>query len=119
MRALLLVAALGLAAVASAQVLDVHAVNTSGHPGQAIWTPDGTHVLVTITRDHPIESGIEIFRVEGSKLKRAAWQPLGSESAQGITLIPNTGLVAVGLLASVVPGRRAAAVDPIAALRDE
>src|ERR1700761_699146 len=97
MRALLLAVAVGLSAAAYSQVLDVHAVNTSGHPGQAIWTPDGQYVLVTITRDHPIESGVEIFRVESSKLKRIAWQPLGSESAQGITLIPNTGLVAVGL----------------------
>lgn len=97
MRSLLLAVALGLSAIASAQVLDAHTFNTSGHPGQAIWTPDGKHVLVTITRDNPIESGVEIFRVEGSKLKHTAWQPLGSESAQGITLVPNTSLVAVGL----------------------
>ena len=96
MRSLLLAAALGLSAVASAQILNVHAFNTSGHPAQAIWTPDGQHVLVTITR-HPIESGIEVFRVDGPKLKRVAWQPLGHEPAQGIVLIPDTGLVAVGL----------------------
>ena len=97
MRSLLLAVALGLAAAASAQVLDVRAVNTSGHPAQAIWTPDGKHVLVTITRNNPLESGIEIFRVEGTKLKHAAWQPLGSEPAQDIVLIPNTGLLAVGI----------------------
>jgi DNA-binding beta-propeller fold protein YncE len=96
MRSLLLAAALGLPAVATAQILNVHAFNTSGHPAQAIWTPDGQHVLVTITR-HPIESGIEVFRVDGPKLKRVAWQPLGHEPAQGIVLIPDTGLVAVGL----------------------
>ena len=96
MRSLLLAAALGLPAVATAQILNVHAFNTSGHPAQAIWTPDGQHVLVTITR-HPIESGIEVFRVDGPKLKRVAWQPLGHEPAQGIILIPNTDLVAVGL----------------------
>ncbi len=64
MRFLLLVAALGLSAVASAQILNVHAFNTSGHPSQAIWTPDGQHVLVTVTRQ-PVQSGIEVFRVDG------------------------------------------------------
>jgi DNA-binding beta-propeller fold protein YncE len=99
MRSLLLAAAFAAStfASASAQVLDVHAFNTSGHPAEAIWTPDGQHVLVTVTRENPIESGIEVFRVNGSRFKRIAWQPLGSESAQGIALIPNTDLVAVGL----------------------
>ena len=96
MRSLLLAAALAASTTASAQILNVHAFNTSGHPTQAIWTPDGQHVLVTVTR-HPIESGIEVFRVDGPKLKRVAWQPLGHDPAQGIVLIPNTGLVAVGL----------------------
>src|ERR1700744_4799625 len=96
MRSLLLAAALSLSAAASAQVLNVHEVNTSGHRAQAVWTPDGQHVLVTVPR-HPIESGIEVFRIDGPKLKRVAWQPLGHEPAQGIVLIPNTGMVAVGL----------------------
>ncbi len=96
MRSLLLAAALGLSAVASAQILDTRTFNTSGHPTQAIWTPDGQHVLVTVTRQ-PLESGIEVFRVDGPRLKRVAWQPLGHDPAQGIVLIPNTGLLAVGL----------------------
>src|SRR6185437_1511916 len=41
--------------------------------------------------------GIEIFRVEGDKLKRETYQPIGNENAQGILLIPHTGLLAVGL----------------------
>ena len=82
--------------VASAQILNTRTFNTSGHPSQAIWTPDGHYVLVTVTRQ-PVESGIEVFRVDGPKLKRVAWQPLGHDPAQGIVLIPNTGLLAVGL----------------------
>jgi DNA-binding beta-propeller fold protein YncE len=96
MRSLLLAAALGFSAFASAQILDVHTFNTSGHPTQAIWTPDGQYILVTVTRQ-PVESGIEVFRVDGPKLKRVAWQPLGHDPAQGIVLIPDTGLLAVGL----------------------
>lgn len=97
MRFLLLAAALAVSSLASAQVLDIRTFNTHGHPTQAIWTPDGQHVLVTVTREDPIESGIEVFRAEGSKFKRVAWQPLGSEPAQGILLIPNTRILAVGL----------------------
>jgi len=97
MRSLLLAVALSLAAAASAQVLDVRTFNTSGHPAQAIWTPDGQYILVTVTRQRPIQSGVEVFRVEGTKFKRIAWQPLGSEPAQGIVVIPNTRIVAVGL----------------------
>jgi DNA-binding beta-propeller fold protein YncE len=97
MRSLLLAVALGLSAVASAQVLEVHGFNTSGHPAQAIWTPDGQHVLVTVTRVDPIQSGVEVFRVDRGKLKHIAFEPLGDERAQGIAIIPNTGLVAVGL----------------------
>ena len=97
MRSLLLAVALSLAAVTSAQVLDVRTFNTSGHPAQAIWTPDGQYILVTVTRQRPIQSGVEVFRVEGTKFKRIAWQPLGSEPAQGIVIIPNTRIVAVGL----------------------
>ncbi|HXS11720.1 MAG TPA: hypothetical protein VN734_03390 [Acidobacteriaceae bacterium] len=97
MRSLLLAAALAGSAFASAQILDAHTFNTSGHPTEAIWTPDGQYVLATVTREDPIQSGVEVFRVDRGKLKRTAWQPLGSEHAQGIAVIPNTGLVAVGL----------------------
>jgi|HubBroStandDraft_5_1064220.scaffolds.fasta_scaffold20526_2 DNA-binding beta-propeller fold protein YncE len=97
MRSLLLAAALATSTLASAQVLDVHAFNTSGHPTQAIWTPDGQYILVTITRQHGTESGIEVYRVDGAKIKRTAWQPLGSEPAKGIVLIPGTRVLAVGL----------------------
>lgn len=95
MRSLLLAAALAASALASAQVLDSHTFSTDGHPMQAIWTPDGQHVLVTVTNQR--SSGIEVFRVDGAKLKHEAYQPLGNENAQGILLIPNTGLLAVGL----------------------
>ena len=95
MRSLLLAAALAASTLASAQVLDSRTFSTDGHPMQAIWTPDGQHVLVTVTNQR--ESGIEIFRVDGGKLKREAYQSIGNENAQGILLIPNSGLLAVGL----------------------
>src|SRR5215472_3212143 len=95
MRSLLVAAALTLSTLASAQVLDSRTFSTDGHPMQAIWSPDGQHVLVTVSR--PRESGIEIFRVDGEKLKHEAYQPVGSDNAQGILVLPNTGLLAIGL----------------------
>jgi DNA-binding beta-propeller fold protein YncE len=97
MRDLLLTAALCLSTVASAQILTTRTFSTEGHPTQAIWTPDGQHVLVTVNRERGGGSGIEVFRVEGDQLKRDAFQPLGGGAAQGILLIPHTGLLAVGL----------------------
>ena len=95
MRSLLLAAAFAVSALAPAQVLDSRTFSTDGHPMQAIWTPDGHHVLVTVTNHG--RSGIEVFAVDGNKLKRKAFQPTGGENAQGILLIPHTGLLAVGL----------------------
>lgn len=95
MRPLFLAAALAISTLASAQILDSRTFSTDGHPMLAIWTPDGQHVLVTVTNQR--ESGIEIFRVDGAKLKREAYQPIGNENAQGILLLPRSGLLAVGL----------------------
>jgi DNA-binding beta-propeller fold protein YncE len=103
MRSLLLAAALAASTLAFAQtatpvqVLEAHTINTDGHPTQAIWTPDGQYILVTVTIDDPFGTGIEVFHVEGSKLKRVAFEPLGDEPAQGILLIPHTRTLAVGL----------------------
>jgi len=103
MRLLLLAAALAISTLGSAQgpppaqVLDSRTFNTKGHPTEAIWTPDGQYILVTVSRADPILSGIEVFRVEGPKLKRVAFEPLGDDPAQGIVLIPNTRTLAVGL----------------------
>ena len=96
MRSLLIAAALAASTLASAQVLNSRTFSTDGHPTQAIWTPDGQHVLVTVNNDRGGSSGIEVFRVDGDKLKREAWQPLGNTAAQGIA-IPNTGMLAVGM----------------------
>jgi DNA-binding beta-propeller fold protein YncE len=95
MRTLLLAAAFAVSALASAQVLDYRTFPTDGHPMQAIWTPDGKHILVTVTNHG--RSGIEVFAVDGDKLKRKAFQTTGGENAQGILLIPHTGQLAVGL----------------------
>jgi DNA-binding beta-propeller fold protein YncE len=103
MRSLLLAAALAASTLASAQtatpvqVLEAHTINTEGHPTQAIWTPDGQYILVTVTVDDPFGTGIEVFHLEGAKLKRVAYEPLGDEPAQGILLIPNTRTLAVAL----------------------
>ncbi len=100
MRSLLAAVALGLSSVAAAQtphrVLEFRTVPTDAHPGQAIFTPDGQYILVTVTREHRLGSGIEVFRVDGEKIKRIAYNPLGAEPAQGIVLIPNTRTIAVG-----------------------
>lgn len=97
MRSLLIAAAVSLSTLASAQVLEFRTFATSGHPTQAIWTPDGQYVLVTVTRQRPISGGIEVFRVDGPKLKRVAYQYLGDDPAQGILLIPHTRTLAVAL----------------------
>lgn len=90
-----------LAAVgASAQVLESKTFKTSGHPTEALATPDGQYVLVTVTgAGFSGSSGIEVFHWAdgGGKLERVALQPLGSEGAQGIVLIPHTQTLAVGL----------------------
>src|SRR5580704_6257253 len=100
MRSLLLAVALAVSTLASAQVLDFRTFSTDGHPMQAIWTPDGQHVLVTVTNHG--RSGVEVFGVDGNKLKREAFQTTGGENAQGILLIPHTDLLAVGLANSGV-----------------
>ncbi len=82
--------------VAAAQVVTVKNYSTDGHPTQAIWTPDGQYVLVTVNSERGSGSGIEVFRVEPGKLKRIAFQPLGGVMAQGILLIPHTQTLAVG-----------------------
>lgn len=95
MQILTIVAVLGMAVSCAAQVLAVKTYDTSGHPTEAIWTPDGQYVLVTVNGTGG--SGIEVFRVEPEKLQRVAFQPLGSEPAQGILLIPHTQTLAVGV----------------------
>jgi DNA-binding beta-propeller fold protein YncE len=80
---------------ASAQVLESRTYATSGHPTEAIATPDGKYVLVTVDRQGA--SGIDVFEVEPGKLKKIAFQSLGSQNAQGILLIPHSTTLAVGL----------------------
>lgn len=82
-------------ATGNAQMLAVKSYGTSGHPTEAYATADGQYVLVTVNQGRT--SGIEVFRNEGEKLKRVAFQPLGGEGAQGILLIPKTHVLAVGM----------------------
>lgn len=125
MRSLLAAAALGLSTLAAAQtpapILQSRSVATDGHPAQAIFTPDGRYILVTVTHEHRLGSGIEVFRVDGNKIKRVAYNPLGAEPAGGILLIPNSRTVAVGFfdagvaflpLDSVLQGNAAAHIIP-------
>ncbi|HEV2578173.1 MAG TPA: YncE family protein [Acidobacteriaceae bacterium] len=125
MRFLLAAAALCLCPLAAAQtsthILDVSPIPTDGHPSQAIFTPDGQYILVTVTHEHRLGSGIEVFHIDGDRIKRIAYNPLGAEPAGGILLIPNSRTVAVGFfdagvaflpLDSVLQGNAAAHIIP-------
>jgi DNA-binding beta-propeller fold protein YncE len=80
-------------------MLETHTYSTSGHPTEALATPDGQYVLVTadVGAGPAQSSGIDIFRNTGKKLERVAFQPLGTQGAQGILLVPHTRILAVGL----------------------
>jgi DNA-binding beta-propeller fold protein YncE len=84
---------------ASAQMLQSRSYATTGHPTEALATPDGQFVLVTVDRGGGGESssGIDVFHDTGKKLERIAFQALGSDNAQGIVLIPHTRMLAVGM----------------------
>ena len=127
MRSLVAAAALALPAIASAQIpgadqiLEARTFHTDGGPSQAIWTPDGQYILVAVTQGRGYGSGIEVFHIEGDKLKRVAVNPLGDEPPQSIALIPNTRTVAVGIsndgvaflpLDPLLKGRAAAHIIP-------
>ena len=93
---------LAISSVAQAQVLESKTFSTAGHPTEAMATPDGKYVLVTVNIEsgHSTSSGIEIFAVDGDKLKKVAIQPLSDkEDAQGILLLPGSKpeMLAVGL----------------------
>jgi DNA-binding beta-propeller fold protein YncE len=88
-------AMVAMAAGMSAQVLHTKTYGTSGKPTEAMATPDGQYVLVTVDRDRG-SSGIDVFHVESDALKKVAFQALGGEGAQGILLIPGTRILAVG-----------------------
>lgn len=96
MRTLVMAVLLSVTMSGVAQVLTAKKYETSGHPTQAIWTPDGQYVLVTVNLGRGV-CGIEVFRVEGDKLKKTAFQPLGNGPAQGIVLVPHTHTLAVGV----------------------
>jgi len=79
----------------SAQKLQTKTYGTSGNPTEAVVTPDGQYVLVTVDRGR--SGGIDVFHVEGETLKKVAFQSLGNQPAQGIVLIPHMNIVAVGV----------------------
>jgi hypothetical protein len=90
---------MAMSVTASAQMLQTRSYGTTGHPTEAMATPDGQYVLVTVDLEHGQEnaSGIDVFHDTGKKLERVAFQPLGAEGAQGIVLIPRTRTLAVGM----------------------
>lgn len=127
MRSLLVAAALCLSSLAAAQIpgateiLDSRTIPTHGPPTQAIWSPDGQYILVAVSRGRGYGSSIEVFQIEGDKIKHVASNPLGDEPAQSILLIPNSRTVAVGLsnagvaflpLDPLLKGRAAAHIIP-------
>src|ERR1700761_6111415 len=83
----------------SAQTLQTKTYKTSGHPANALATPDGQYVLVTVDggAGQGPSSGIEIFHDTGKELEHVAFQPLGAAEAQGIVLLPHSRALAVGL----------------------
>jgi DNA-binding beta-propeller fold protein YncE len=91
------VVSMGTAAVG--QMLEAKMFGTVGHPTEAMETPNGQYVLVTVDMGMGAgrSSGIEVLRWEGEKLKKVAVQDLGRENAQGIVLIPGTQTLAVGM----------------------
>lgn len=84
-----------------AQMLKTSTYSTSGHAFQALETPDGKYVLVTVddvgVKSGPDISGIDIFHKTRGKLEHVAFQPMGKQDAQGIILIPHTRMLAVGM----------------------
>lgn len=90
---------MAMSVTASARMLQTRSYGTTGHPTEAMATPDGQYVLVTVNVEHGQEraSGIDVFHDTGKKLERVAFQPLGAEGAQGIVLIPKTRTLAVGM----------------------
>jgi DNA-binding beta-propeller fold protein YncE len=86
-------------ACAPAQMLQSRSYATTGHPTEALETPDGQFVLVTVDRgrDGESSSGIDVFHNTGKNLERVAFQALGSDDAQGIVLIPHTRMLAIGM----------------------
>ena len=94
MKAAIWLMLVGMCASAGAQTLSTKTYGTTGHPAEALATPDGQYVLVTVNRESG--SGIDVFHAEGDKLKRVAYQGLGGGGAQGILLIPHTQMLAVG-----------------------
>jgi DNA-binding beta-propeller fold protein YncE len=101
MRTLAAVVCAWISVTAVAQVLETRTVGTVGHPTEAYATADGQFVLVTVNMGggRGGSSGIEVFHLEGEKLKKVAVQPLGAENAQGILLVPGSRpeMLAVGL----------------------
>ena len=62
-----------------AQVLEPKTYSTTGKPTEAMSTPDGQYVLVTVNTGG--SSGIDVFHLEGDNLKRTVFQPLGNDGA--------------------------------------
>ena len=79
---------------AQGRMLETQTYSTTGHPTEAVATPDGQYVLVTVNRT--MGAGLDVFHAVAGKLERIAFQPLPTEGAQGIVLIPHTRMLAVG-----------------------
>lgn len=79
---------------AQGRMLETQTYSTTGHPIEALATPDGQYVLVTVNR--AMGSGLDVFHAVAGKLERVAFQPLPTDGAQGIVLVPHTRMLAVG-----------------------
>lgn len=92
--ALALLALVSSTLCAQGQMLETQTYSTTGHPTEALATPDGQYVLVTV--NHAMGAGLDIFHEVAGKLQRVAFQSLPTDGAQGILLIPRTRMLAVG-----------------------
>jgi hypothetical protein len=101
MRVAVIAPALAMVSVGRGQVLESKTFETVGHPTEALATADGEYVLLTVNmgRGGSPSSGIEVFAVDGEKLKELAVQALGAENPQGIVLLPGSKpeMLALGL----------------------
>jgi hypothetical protein len=100
------------ASVAHGQAGEVASYATLGNPTTAVATLDGQYVFVSVTNvgapnftgpdsvaqaRHDVVSGLQIFRDVNGALQPHRFVPLGTPSANGITLLPDGKTIVVGV----------------------
>ena len=98
------------ASIVHGQVDEVASYATLGNPTTAVATLDGEYVFVSVTNvgasnftgpdsvaqaRHDVVSGLQIFRDVNGALQPHRFVPLGTPSANGITLLPDGKTIVV------------------------